>query len=105
MVYGYHEANQKRQLWQETLEVRNEVNAHVLVMGDFNEVRYPIERKKCSTMTSSMKDFDDWINSLGVIDLPLIGRKFTWRRGNSYSKLDRILVESVWMQKINSIQL
>ena len=85
MVYGYNDANLKRQMWQEILEVRNGVNVLILVIGDFNEVRSPVERKGCSTMTFGMKDFDDWINCLGVIELPLI--------------------EPVWMQKIKSMQL
>ena len=103
VVYGYHDMNMKRRLWQEILDVKNMVNVPILVMGDFNEIRFPAERKGCSTMTTSMKAFDEWINNLGVIEVPLIGRKFTWRRGNSYSKLGRLFVEPIWLQKFKYI--
>ena len=52
VVYGYHDTVLKRQLWQELLNVKNEVNVPVLVMGDFNEIRCPAERKGCSITTT-----------------------------------------------------
>ena len=42
---------------------------------------------------------------MGLVELPLIGRKFTWRRRNSCSKLDRVLVEPQWLQNVDGLKL
>ena len=62
-------------------------------MGDFNEVRNEQEKKGCSYRSRIMDEFDQWINDMELIDLPLSGRKFTWRRGSSCSKLDCFVVD------------
>lgn len=52
-----------------------------------------------------MEEFEEWINKMGLIELPLLGRKFTWRRGNSCSNLDRVLIKSQWMQIVEGLKL
>lgn len=44
----------------------------------------------------------DWL-----IDLPMIGRKFTWYRSNltAMSRLDRFLISARWMNRWNGISL
>ena len=49
-------------------------------------------------MIRSMEEFGEWINDMGLVELPLMGRKYTWRRGSSSSKLDRAFVEPKWLQ-------
>ena len=102
LVYGPHVAIEKRKMWDEILELRTNMGVPMIVMGDFNEIRCPEERRGCLTMSRSMSNFDEWINNLGLIDMPIIGRKFTWRRGRSCSRLDRILVDPLWLEKENS---
>ena len=74
-------------------------------MGYFNEIKCPEERLGCSTIFGSIGDFVEWINDIGLIDMPLNGCKFTWRRMKSFSKLDRILVSLVWLQKFDALKL
>ena len=52
-----------------------------------------------------MKEFEEWINDIGLVELALIGRNFTWRRGSQCSKLDRTLVDPQWIQRCNSLKL
>ena len=40
-----------------------------------------------------------------VIDLPLIGRKYTWIRGKSCSRLDIMLVKHEWMVAFLDLKL
>ena len=40
-----------------------------------------------------------------VVDLPIIGRKFTWRRGKSCIKLDRVMVEPQWNDTFPELML
>ncbi|XP_025628609.1 uncharacterized protein [Arachis hypogaea] len=42
-------------------------------------------------LPSSAEDFKDWINDMGLVDLPITDRKFTWFRGRSCSPIDRAL--------------
>ena len=42
---------------------------------------------------------------MGLIDVPLNGRKYTWSRGNSYSKLDQALVDVEWTLKFPKLKL
>ena len=104
-IYGFHDSANKTRMWQELLEIRERLDRPMLIMGDFNEIRHIHERKGCSSRTRSMDEFHDWISAIGLIDMPLVGRKFTWRRGNSCSKLDRVLIDPVYLQKFESLSL
>lgn len=64
----------------------------VILLGDFNEVVCPEERRNCYSFSLSMEQFNDFIHFSGLIDLPLYGRKYTWRNSVSSSKIDRCLV-------------
>ena len=65
------------------------INKPILLMGDFNVVLHAGERTGTFRCDLSMREFSDWIADLGLIDIPLHGVKFTWRRNESKSKLDR----------------
>lgn len=48
-----------------------------LVIGDFNLMRRPDDRNKEGGDINEMFLFNDDINSLGLVELPLIGRQYT----------------------------
>jgi hypothetical protein len=73
------------------------------LLGDFNSVRTSTERRgvrspSSSGNTSEMREFDDFLGELDLIDVPLVGRYFTWFHPNglSMSRLDRILISPSW---------
>lgn len=45
-----------------------------------------------------MQDFNDFIAAMELFDIPLAGRKFTWRRPNNQaqSRLDRFVTSTEW---------
>lgn len=49
--------------------------------------------------TREMLEFDEFIDDLGLNDLPLAGRKYTWHRsdGTSMSRIDRFLLSDEWL--------
>ena len=44
-------------------------------------------------------DFNNFLNVIQVLDLPLLGRKFTWFRpnGQSMSRMDEVMVSPEWL--------
>ncbi|XP_023771251.1 uncharacterized protein LOC111919929 [Lactuca sativa] len=68
-------------------------------MGDFNEVRDDSERFGSNFNSSSARAFNDFINSLDLVDIPLGGPRFTWndKWGSKFSKLDIFLVTEGFM--------
>lgn len=49
-----------------------------LVVGDFNLIRRPEDRNREGANPNEMFAFNEAINKLGLIELPLHGRHFTW---------------------------
>ena len=77
----------------------------MMVMSDFNEIRCPQERRGCIGYIKNIEDFEEWINGMELVKLPLVSRKFTWRKGSSCSKLDKVFLETKWLQKIVDLKL
>lgn len=73
--------------------------------GDFNAIRNKSERSNCVGLLKGSKDFLNFIEKCNLVDLPLLGRKFTWHGpNNKKSRLDRFLVDEVWLEKIEDFQ-
>ncbi|XP_068474608.1 uncharacterized protein [Phaseolus vulgaris] len=72
--------------------------------GDFNAIRKRGERKGTSVRdnhTSEMGSFNNFIESNMLIELPIVGKKYTWfsSNGKAMSRLDRVLVSEEWLQE------
>ena len=75
-------------LWEEMKEVRMLWQDAWCVVGNFNVLRYPIERLGGDRFTTSMNEFLDFITEQiiflisiteqNLIDLPLVGGLYTW---------------------------
>ena len=77
----------------------------MLFLGDFNVVLNAGERSGSFRCDLSMREFSDWIEELALIDIPLQGVKFTWRRNESKSRLDRGLCCQSWLSKFPNLSL
>lgn len=49
-----------------------------LIVGDFNLIRKLEDRNRPSGSVGDMMMFSNAISSLGLVEIPLHGRKFTW---------------------------
>ncbi|XP_071687632.1 uncharacterized protein [Rutidosis leptorrhynchoides] len=65
-----------------------------LLCGDFNEVRSQSERFNSVYNSCWANKFNEFIDKMGLIDIPLGGKKFTrvCDNGIKFSKLDRFLI-------------
>lgn len=64
-------------------------------MGDFNVVKTHEEKLELSFNQGAVDAFSDFIESLGLIDLPLLGGSFSWCSNMevaTFCQLDRFLI-------------
>ncbi|GJX23647.1 putative RNA-directed DNA polymerase, eukaryota, reverse transcriptase zinc-binding domain protein [Tanacetum coccineum] len=67
-----------------------------ILFGDLNEVRCETERFGSNFSSSDAAIFNAFIQDVGLIDLPMGGKMFTWmnKSGSKLSKLDRFLISN-----------
>ncbi|MCH98898.1 hypothetical protein A2U01_0019907, partial [Trifolium medium] len=107
-VYAPCGLNGKKRLWVDILVAKQSVAAEFwCVLGDFNSIRGPEERQRGSGsmfypgVSEDSMWFNIFLQRLGLSDLPLFGRKFTWVQpnGGCMSRLDRIMVSFNWLEE------
>ncbi|XP_019427226.1 PREDICTED: uncharacterized protein LOC109335545 [Lupinus angustifolius] len=100
-VYGPCDLVGKRLFWE---EAKNDFLGRYAEMwcmaGDFNSILNRDERRGSSSslVSSDCVEFSQFIEDLELLDLPLVGSKFTWfvSNGSAMSKLDRFLINDSW---------
>ena len=105
VIYGQNDRRERSELLQEIKRRVVSINKPCLLMGDFNTVLHPRERSGTFRCVRSMSEFSEWISELNLIDIPLHGIKFTWRRNESKSRLDRALCCQAWLTKFPNLHL
>ncbi|KAH1065180.1 hypothetical protein J1N35_030167 [Gossypium stocksii] len=86
-------------------ELRNQFASLWIVGGVFNVVRCISERSRCLGSKKGSREFDNFIHNCKLIDLPMVGKKFTWYGpDNKKSRLGRFLLEEFWLIQIKDIQ-
>ena len=59
-------------------------------MRNFNYIRYPHNRNRSGSSWQGMYSFNEAINKLALIEIPLKGRNFTWSNMQDAPLLERI---------------
>ncbi|GKV27405.1 hypothetical protein SLEP1_g36578 [Rubroshorea leprosula] len=105
-IYSPCQLPGKRALWEELQGLITSRGGKWCLAGDFNAVRKEEERAGCRELTREMRDFDDFIQNTGLIDLPLMGRKYTWYNSNGQymSRIDRFLLTEEWILKWSDVK-
>lgn len=73
-----------------------------LVVGDFNLIRRPEDRNRDGADPNEMFMFNEAISKLGVIELPLLGRQYTWTNKQTpplLERLDWFFTSNSWTEK------
>nr|GEV17462.1 RNA-directed DNA polymerase, eukaryota, reverse transcriptase zinc-binding domain protein [Tanacetum cinerariifolium] len=94
VVYAPHDAKEKMMLWDYLTRVISRWKGKVVVMGDFNEVRYRPDRFGSNFNVQGANVFNSFISNVGLVEVSLGGCSFTWchKSAKKMSKLDRFLV-------------
>ncbi|WJX93350.1 hypothetical protein P8452_74886 [Trifolium repens] len=74
------------------------------IIGDFNAVLSREERRGVANLnfqspSLEIVEFEAFVSNMEVVDLPVLGRKFSWfhPNGHSMSRIDRALVSEEWL--------
>lgn len=89
-VYGPCDAEGKDAFisWFENIQMPEDVDW--MVVGDFNLYRKPKDRNRPRGNISGMFLFNSTISALGIVEIPLHGRKFTWTNKQQPPLLERL---------------
>nr|GEX66642.1 RNA-directed DNA polymerase, eukaryota, reverse transcriptase zinc-binding domain protein [Tanacetum cinerariifolium] len=81
----------KRMLWDYLVHTINKWDGEVVIMGDFNEVRYKYDRFGLIFNGQGADEFNSFIANEGLVEVPLGEIAFTWchKSATKMSKLDR----------------
>lgn len=61
-----------------------------LILGDLNLIRKLEDRNKLGGVINEMLLFNEAMSALGLVELPLLGRKFTWSNKQALPLLERL---------------
>ena len=64
LIYGPHFAEEKRVFWKELIELKSSLNIPFIVIGDFNKITCPKERRGCVSVLRLMSKFLQWIDEM-----------------------------------------
>ncbi|XP_071727580.1 uncharacterized protein [Rutidosis leptorrhynchoides] len=99
-VYGPHNDENKKRMWDSLEQLKRYDNAAWVICGDFNEVWDQTKRQNCVFIKRRASLFNDFIERMQLIEIPLLGKKFT-RISDDRSKLsilDRFLVSDDFLR-------
>lgn len=99
-VYGPSTATHRQEFLDELQASKPSDNTPWVVCGDFNFTIDPTDRNTDRSWAQPNR-FKQFISSLGLINLPLQGRQYTWVRENgqhgaAMARLDRFLISTEW---------
>ena len=77
-VYAPQDLNEKKMLWDYLTQVINNWKGEVIIMGDFNEVRYKSKRFGLLFNVQGANVFNSFIANAGLEEVPLGSSSFTW---------------------------
>jgi len=110
-VYRGGTLREKRVIWDEISEIRKNHPIKLwCVAGDFNSNRSAKERRGQSSKVnynSEIQSFNNFIEESCLVDILLVGRKFTWYKPNGTvkSRIYRVLVSLEWLEKWSGSKL
>nr|GEX66510.1 RNA-directed DNA polymerase, eukaryota [Tanacetum cinerariifolium] len=110
VVYAPQDSRDKRMLWDYLTHVSSQWDGEVVMMGDFNEVRFKSDRFGSVFNVRGADVFNSCIANAGLVEVPLGGSAFTWshKSASKMSKIDRFLISDGLMNtcpNINAITL
>ena len=86
--------------WFQNIQMPDDIDW--LIIGDFNLIRRPEVRNKEGGDANEIYLFNETISRLGLVELPLVGRHFTWTNKQAsplLERLDSFFTSAAWTIK------
>ncbi|KAK4279552.1 hypothetical protein QN277_011317 [Acacia crassicarpa] len=97
VVYASPTSANQRNLWSNLSRIAPMVQGAWLIGGDLNGTMLQCERRSSATVRNSIdRDLINWVDMNVMRDTGFVGPEFTWKRGNSEARLDRMLGNDHW---------
>ncbi|XP_028105225.1 uncharacterized protein LOC114304243 [Camellia sinensis] len=77
-IYALNDVIRRKALWENLLTLKTNFSNPWCLGGDFNEIRNVGERIGVSRRDRGMQEFNDFIENCEVVNVQMLGRKFTW---------------------------
>lgn len=103
-IYGYNDAQLRKALWKDIVNLSMHINDPWICLGDFNVSLNVNERhSKAAPNLYDIEDFSNCLCSAGLTDIPFTGPLYTWsnnqfRNDRVWAKLDRVLGNDTLLQ-------
>ncbi|KAJ0856893.1 putative RNA-directed DNA polymerase [Helianthus annuus] len=94
-LHAPNDLRSRRELWDEIVEIKGQMEGLWIMFGDFNDVRSEEERVNSRFDGASTAAFNGFIFCAGLLEFPMIGGMYTFISDNldvKLSRLDRFLV-------------
>ncbi|PNT71888.1 hypothetical protein BRADI_2g36875v3, partial [Brachypodium distachyon] len=98
-IYGPCDSPTKPAFLSELLSLAHIANGPWALIGDFNQTIWPSDRSNSHFNAAEASRFAAAISSLEFLEVPLLGRSFTWTNQQSSPilvRLDRAFVDLQW---------
>ncbi|KAK2651365.1 hypothetical protein Ddye_011221 [Dipteronia dyeriana] len=105
-VYASNTEPERKELWEFILLKQSLFSIPWCIGGDFNTVLDPSERRGGVCEMGSVKNFQDFVRHVMVVDISLQGVPFTWTNSRelaSWARLDHFLVSPIilsWLPQL-----
>lgn len=77
-IYGPCQLNERAEFLDWFQNIQMDDSTDWMVLGDFYIIRYPDKRNKDGGNLNEMMNFNAAIGELGLVEIPMKGRNFTW---------------------------
>ncbi|XP_077228445.1 uncharacterized protein LOC143861405 [Tasmannia lanceolata] len=103
VVYARNKGHERHSLWEDLVELSQNIDTPWIVIGDFNTTRFTEERLGgAGPVHSDLNDFNQCIDECSLADLKSVGQLLSWHNNVQDSeikwrRLDRALVNIEWL--------
>jgi mannosylglycoprotein endo-beta-mannosidase len=107
-VYGPHDEPRKQSFLNEIIDIHNSVQGPWLIIGDFNLIKDAKDKNNLNIDRRWMSRFRTALNTSNLIEIPLIGRKYTWsneQQPPTLVRLDRAFCTADWELRFAAAKL
>ncbi|XP_028057423.1 uncharacterized protein LOC114261349 [Camellia sinensis] len=77
-IYAPNNLRSRGQLWEALGRLKSSFHKPWCIGGDFNEICFSSERRGYLRRDKGMVEFNEFIDRMELVDLPLLWRGFTW---------------------------